>query len=267
MKSFLNLAILIAAISILITGCSKDDDVATVASGAFTASGDVNDIIDGANSGNVDSLYFMIESAIDYDDLVVGKAKVQNGAFSVKLDSIQRKHLFKVKLSELMGDDGLVSSNMSISDTTAYMTEEDGLIIEAYKSNKSVGSIYRTNYTLSQVNDEQLLKGFAYGNYIYCNKGFTIKGTSKYTERTGNTTWETHYNTYDMVLRKGWNEIVYQITDISGSDISVSIVANTEPSGMRWLFLASDDESMKSVDVNSGLRQNLRRLFIARKRG
>jgi|GEM_PF-1858373 len=269
MKKLFNLVVVIAAASIFLTGCSKDDDSSTATSGTFTSSGDVNATIDGLSSSGVDSLYFSLVTDINNDIFtVIGKTKVQNGAFSIKLDSIPNRYLFAIKESGLFDSDDLKLSKLTVSDPTAYTTEGEGLFIDAYKSGKYIGSLVKTNCTLAQYNtsDLKLLsKGLAVGYYVYCNKSVNIKGASSETDTDDDGVAITYNYNYNVSFNKGWNQLVMQITDISGSSATISMSANTEPSGMKWLFVPSDNEDMKSIEVNSALKQSVWKSFITKK--
>jgi hypothetical protein len=76
--------------------------------------------------------------------------------------------------------------------------------------------------------------GYAAGFFIYSNKAVQIKGT----EEDGDTLSSYSYN---INLNKGWNELVFTCTSATDQKISISVTANNEPSGMKWIYGADTD--------------------------
>lgn len=250
MRKIIRLFFVMAAISLLVTGCSKDKDSEPGSStGSIKASGELSATIDGVTDNTVDSVDFWFEtnSTYNYNDLIIGKTKVTNGVFSIKLDTIATKYLYKIKDAGLVGIDDTTSLKISYAGTTAYISDGEGAWIEAYKSKTQVGSLVRTNCTLSQYEADQAdqtFKGLAVASYIYCNTSVTIIGTLKHTDTDNSYT----YN-YNVSLNKGWNEVVVQITAVNKPNLTISITANAEPSGMKWLFVPDDEENSKAMRV------------------
>ena len=100
MKKFVRLFFVMTAISLLVVGCSKDKDNEPESStGSIKASGELTATIDGVTNSTVDSLDFWFEtnSTYNYNDKIIGSTKVTNGAFSIKLDTIATKYLYKME--------------------------------------------------------------------------------------------------------------------------------------------------------------------------
>lgn len=254
MKKNYPLFFMITAVTLLASGCSKGDEVSASA-GSISTSGEVNSAsISGVTSGSVDSLAFWLETS-SYNEMIIGHTKVHSGSFSIKLDTIATKYLFKVKNAEIYGtDEDTTSVKIEYSNSSAYISDGEGIFIDAYNYGKYTGSVARTNCTLDQYKSNTAEKGLAMAIYIYCNTKLTITGSSSYTDNEYNTSFKYNYN---VSFQKGWNEMIVQIASANSTSTTVSISANNEPSGMKWLFIPNDEEYSKQMNIVSKAKSNL----------
>lgn len=135
------------------------------------------------------------------------------GKFSAVLTAPLNKHTI---LSRIEG-------NFSISDSTVYIGY---LRLQAYKNGKAIGYVIKCSdgfYTTTAFSN--------YSSMIYVNKNVTINGTFYHNQNS---------MTYNLNLKKGWNEVIYTYTYILQSDNKYNMgltISNTTNEHLKWRFI------------------------------
>jgi hypothetical protein len=185
-------------------------------------SGDVS--LDGTLTGTISNYtsgtYDVIKSMDNYSSsAILGSCTPgSNGAFSLKLS-------IPTLQSISQGSTGL-----TISDSNAKIGMTQVLI--AYKSNSEVGIIVKTDMNVNPESSSTISGTLII--FMYADRACTIKGSIS------------GQGTYDLNLKKGWNEVAgkYQ-----GSSSSVTITTSI-PSNLKWKYFPySTSMGMKKFQI------------------
>lgn len=225
--------------SMALISCSDDDEEKGVS--VIFNGNQITATVFGSIDLDVDYVAFDLE---DWSDNIfnVGKSEYKNGGFSITLlTDVPDRYLVDIREGDLFSD----AEISSISNDTARII--DYLWIDGYKGNEVVGEFFRTNMTLSEMNNESYKVGQALANFTYVTRDVKIKAKKTYSEDGMSVT-----QIYDLTLKKGWNEIVMKITEANDNKLKFQITSNIEPSGMKWIFRPDNydyESSAKSLKM------------------
>ncbi len=198
-------------LSVVLFSCSKNDDPITddnLATGISV----LNVSIQLYKSGQIDTIKLM-----DYPSPVNAVGVVStNGQFSLTLKTPVSADLYAVDK---------MLAGLTVSDNTALISYFFNL--EAFKGKLHEGDVERINDLCFQ--NGFSVVGAVHTTFIYCSKALTISGI--YQER----------DTYNLSLKKGWNEVAVKITAfydtaVNGSRQQLSYSTDI-PLGLNWYFL------------------------------
>lgn len=164
-----------------------------------------------------------IDSIITYGYLntsSIGKCKVSTeGKFTMSLPTPKLERIGSVP-------------GLTISDTTALTAMQEGIYTNIHGF--VTGEIMKCNYT---TNTETNV-GAAFSEFIYMDRPITIKGSENLTLKNDMFTINETLN-YNVILKKGWNEIVTKIDasalNFAGGTITMS-ATNTRTDDLQWKF-------------------------------
>jgi hypothetical protein len=134
-----------------------------------------------------------IDTVKAWENYFVGTGKVTSaGDFSIKLSV---PILFKVG----------TLSGVTLSDSTAKL----GIVsIYSFLNLFTNGVLSKCNYTVDSLNKA----GISSSIFLYSDKTLTIKGTHKETVSSVSNTQTANYTViYDVMIKKGWNELVEKV--------------------------------------------------------
>jgi hypothetical protein len=190
--------------------CGKDE--VSSASSSITSAGVISGTISNYGVSPVDSIHFNGSNAIVSTD----------GKFSKTLSIPRSTDLYEIGLT-----DGL-----KISDVKALISELE--IVPYYNSNSGGGELLKTNITENMTSPE----GASLSMFLYCDRDITITGTGS---EKGEIMEFTGMMTFDLKLKKGWNEVVFKIEKFSLTTGEATMkVSNTIPSDSKWLYIGED---------------------------
>jgi len=174
--------------------------------------------LDGTLQGTIDNYStssFNIVKCIDLgssNESVLGSCTpASSGKFSMTLS---------IPKLNSMGNE---PTGVTVSDKNAQIGT--GGILLAYKDANVVGYVIKTDISsfdgsIDEINGNLVL-------FMYADRSVTIKGS----ETSGSST-----ETYDLKLKKGWNEINFKVSATSSkSSISIS---STVPSNLKWKYFS-----------------------------
>ena len=198
--------------------CGKDEVSST--SSSITSSGVISGTISNYGVSPVDSIHFNGSNAI----------VSSGGKFSSTI---------AIPKSADLHDFEAPTTGVTISDVNALISE---LKIVPY-SNSVVGELTKTNYSENITS----LDGLAFSEFLYCDRDATIKGSYSGDIDIMYGISISGIITFDVKLKKGWNEIVYTVEKMSliTGDATVR-VSNTVPSDLKWVFLGQDNAGSAS---------------------
>lgn len=254
MKKLSKLLSVFVLIFPLLVGCGDEDDDPIL---SITTSGDVGGSVSGGEDLNllIDSVAcYVYQNEISWGDYeyMLGADKFENGKFEIELETPPSSCLYP--FLDIFGDvwDETTFTDINLSDSTVKVT--DYLYFDAYKDSEYVGYIVRTNMTIEQFYSDMPQKGWASADYFYCD------GDVKYTAiEEGSYDYDDdvilRYE-YDLDMKKGWNEVIFQCSSVSGNMIKVKVFANAEPSGMKWMFDEDMWDDYSKVVKSTSLKSN-----------
>lgn len=192
--------------------CGKDE--VSSASSSITSAGVISGTISNYGVSPVDSIHFNGSNAIVSTD----------GKFSCTL-SIPKS----ADLDEIGATAGL-----KISDVKALIS--DPVDIVAYHNDQN-GELLKTNITENMTSFE----GLSFSLFLYCDRDITITGTGS---NKGEVMEFTGTMTFDLKLKKGWNEMIFKIEKFSLTTGDATMkVSNTIPSDSKWLYMWVEDSA------------------------
>ena len=174
--------------------------------------------LDGTLQGTIDSYSSSSFNVVKFIDInsnnetVLGSCTpTSSGKFSMTLS---------VPTLNTLGDE---PSGVTVSDKNAQIGM--GGILLAYKNSDIVGYVIKTDMSsfsgsISEINGNLAL-------FMYADRNVTIKGT--YTSGSES-------ETYDLNLKKGWNEVNLEMS-VTSSTATVSI-SSTIPSNLKWKYFS-----------------------------
>lgn len=168
-----------------IYSCQKDENILTVSSSITN---------DGVLSGKIlDFVPSSIDSVKALDFSFVGKGKVAStGDFSIGLAVP-----VLTKLAKLSGV--VVSDSIAMTGTVS---------IFSFLNIKNNGVLYKCNYAIDTLNKA----GMSISVFIYSDRPVRLTGTHTETHTSDNNTQTSNYTVfYNVMMKKGWNELVYKV--------------------------------------------------------
>lgn len=179
---------------------------------------------DGIFSGTIVNDSNRIDSLKVYtdDDVVLGKGAVSSdGKFSLVLTN---PILYKISTR---------SNGLVVSDTSA-MIRTIGVFL-TYKSRKFSGNINKINF----YDSDSVNAGKSFSKIIYSDRTFTIKGTIIHSDiySSYDSNQKTNYN---VIFKKGWNEIVLKIDSFSATSKNLTVVqslSNNITTDLQWRYV------------------------------
>lgn len=189
--------------------CGKDE--VSSASSSITSAGVISGTISNYGVSPVDSIHFNGSKAIVSTD----------GKFSYTLSIPKSADLDEI------GE----TAGLKISDVKALIS--DPVDIVAYHNDQN-GELLKTNITENMTSFE----GLSFSLFLYCDRDITITGTGS---NKGEVMEFTGTMTFDLKLKKGWNEMVFKIEKFSLTTGDATIkVSNAIPSDSKWIYEATD---------------------------
>ena len=184
--------------------CGKDE--VSSASSSITSAGVISGTISNYGVSPVDSIHFNGSKAIVSTD----------GKFSYTLSIPKSADLDEI------GE----TAGLKISDVKALIS--DPVDIVAYHNDQN-GELLKTNITENMTSFE----GLSFSLFLYCDRDITITGTGS---NKGEVMEFTGTMTFDLKLKKGWNEMVFKIEKFSLNTNDVTMrVSTTIPSDLKWV--------------------------------
>jgi len=206
------LKLILFAIPVLFLSCQKDEVAPSVAS-SITSSGTLSGTISGYAPNTVDSVKAKVYVSL------IGTCKVSStGEFSVGLS-----------IPELYMIHSL--SGVNVSDTTA-MTGT--LAVACFKK----GVFYSELSKSSCSQDSLVMPGMSASSFVYSDRDLTLKGVHSDTYTSDGFSWS-DVRTYQITLKKGWNELIDKTNSYSISTTSVvytHTISNTVTSNLKWRY-------------------------------
>ncbi len=197
--------------------CGKDEVSST--SSSITSSGLISGTISNYGVSPVDSIHFNGNNAI-----VLSEGKFSS---TITIPKSVDLHDFEVP------------TGVEISDVNALISE---LKIVPY-SNSGVGELMKTNFSENVTSFE----GFAFSEFIYCDRDIAVKGSFSGDIDIMSGVSIGGIITFDVKLKKGWNEVVSTIEKISLTTGDATVrVSNTIPSDLKWVFVGQDNAGIVS---------------------
>lgn len=216
--------------------CQKNE-VLPIVSGSIT--------IDGVFSGTIVNDSNRIDSIQVYTYDLIGKGEIlTDGKFSLKLTI--------PPLDQITA----FPSGIVVSDTKAMYSTP--FICSTYKGRVYKGDIFKTNYLVT----ESTKAGNTASQFIYSDRDFSIIGTNVISEIDNRITFY-HKLNYNVLFKKGWNEIVYKIDTYSKTSNTLTVVetySNNITSDLQWRYLSfygSSSIQAKTYGVQNSVRQGL----------
>jgi len=208
MKTTFKTVLLLCISLIIYSSCSKKDDTEPTTdtnNQTVTADGIITGTISNYSAGAFDAI-----ECIDAGGNVFGNCTpTSDGKFSMKLST-------PTNLQEIVA-----GSDVSVSDRTAKSTM---VTMGIYKNNSPVGELFKCNFT-SYSSSIMKTANNLMTVFMYFDKNCTIKGTESKTSTT-----------YDLNLKKRWNEVVLKVTGSSTYTLSSTI-----PTDLKWRYFIEDD--------------------------
>jgi hypothetical protein len=209
MKTISKFLLLFGIITIILSGCSKDDSSSDSKSGNNALTGNV--LKGKISTWTLGTGYTLKASQYYYSEVMGSSIISSDGSFSITLS---------VPLSDYLSNITYYFSSppLVISDPTSLCTYLDLNVydVDGYQ----IGSVVRSN---SIANNG---KGYASVEYMYSSKKTTITGTR---------TYDIYNYIYNVSFKEGWNTLVGQIANSSETAVDYKI-GNTEPSSVIWKF-------------------------------
>ncbi|MEI6556149.1 MAG: hypothetical protein WCL70_11200 [Paludibacter sp.] len=205
---------LIIFLSLVLVGCENAD---------VTLDGTLHGTIDSYSSTSFNVVKFIdLQSS---SETVLGSCTPESsGKFSMTLSV--------PSLSTLAN----AQSGISVSDKSAQIGM--GGVLGAYKNANLAGYLIKTNLTsfsgsITEINGSLAL-------FMYSDRNVTLKGSFS----SGTTT-----ESYDLNLKKGWNEVNFKM-NMSSTTSTVSITG-TVPSDLKWKFFSASSSQtiIKKLNV------------------
>jgi len=192
--------------------CQRND--VTIGSSSITSDGIVSGTI--VNDSN------RIDSVKAYYVNLIGKSVVSSdGKFSIVLST---PVLYKI---------GTFPIGVVVSDTTA-MTESVS-VFDVDKGGVYIGYIGKSNYGINDI----VKIGRSTSIFLYSDRGFTIKGTYIQTNTSSTGIIQTLKMNYNIIFKKGWNEVVLKLdsySTTSTTSTAVETYSNTVTSDLQWRY-------------------------------
>ena len=216
MKKVFLFFVAVLFVSAVITSCDKDDDgpSTSTVSGAF----DVK--LEGGSAYNnvIDEVKLIGWAENTGSEIVLATAKYSNGGFKIDLPATPPSSIL-CPIAETFTDGGKVNESVKISNTSAKVAEDVQLY--AYDADGDrIGGIYCYKEA---------------GNTFV---GMTLAYSDSDVTVTGKETTEWGSITYNMSLKKGWNQAFYIEKEVSEEKWEDTLTT-TPQSGMKWVL---DDE-------------------------
>lgn len=178
--------LIFVTVCIVFFSCQKDETL-TKGSSSITSEGVLSGKI-------VNFIPNSIDTVKAWENYSIGTGEVTStGDFSIRL---------MVPVLYKLG----TFSGVTVSDTTA-MTGT--LSVYSFLNLYTNGVLNKCNYTTDSLNKT----GMASSIFLYSDKVVTIKGTHKETVTSVSNTHTSNFTViYDVIIKKGWNELVYRVT-------------------------------------------------------
>jgi len=205
------LKLLLVALCVLFFGCNNDENQPGGASSITN---------DGVLSGKI----------VDYVPNPIDSVMALGESFKEKWSgSIVSTGDFSVRITVPELSKFGTMSGLTVSDSTA-MTGT--IYVYVYRNKRLTGVLKKSNYDTDTISKA----GMSYSSFVYSDRAFTVKGTHLFTNKSDNMTY-TNNDTYQITLKKGWNELVYRINNYTITTNSISsstTLSNTIPSDLQW---------------------------------
>jgi len=209
--------------------CQKSDvslGVSSINSDGVFSGTIVND------SNRIDSIKVYSDSLMVISAVSLGKSTVSSsGEFSLILSN---PVLHKIGT----GPNGVV-----VSDITAMVGNVFKL--EANKGGIRTGTIKKSNFSIRN----SMIAGGSESQFMYSDRAFTIKGTEILVDTSNDYTYNFKIN-YNIIFKKGWNEIVLNVdsnSDNTSSKTAVETYSNAVTSDMQWRYYPYNNASSVRV--------------------
>ena len=202
-------------LSLVLVSCDNAD---------VTLDGTLHGTIDGYSSTSFNNVKFI--DLQGSTGTVLGSCTPQStGKFSMTLSV--------PSLSQLAANE---QSGITVSDKTAQVGL--GGVLGAYKDASHVGYLIKTN--LSSFSGSMTEMNGSLALFMYSDRNVTVKGS--YT--LGTTT-----ATYDLNLKKGWNEVNFKMNATSST--ITETITGTIPTDLKWKFfsVSSSQTIIKKLNV------------------
>lgn len=227
MNKLIHILFVSLLLSLTLVSCDDNDDPITT----ISTSGNVKGTIAGA-----DTLGFIVDSVVcnlfvNSSNIIVGSGKFKNGVFNFNLQTPPLAFLTPFLSSRFISHGASNSTNNIISDSTVNASLNVEFLV--YNGSNCIGSMIRTNMS----SDELLINppevGWAVAMYTYADGDVAYQAidTTNYFSNRPNYVFD-----YDIKLKKGWNEIIVQVKNVSEDNIDISYRTNIQPSGMVWML-------------------------------
>jgi len=199
-------------LSIALFSCGNNDITNGSNNSSLATGGTLNGTIINYSAEVFDAIEFVDNQ---YNGISYGRCTpTADGKFSIKLSA---PTTFKGDFSAISGVSGI-----TISDPTTKYADAQAWV---YKSNIGAGVLYKGNFMT--LTSGSIPKGSTVSGLRYVDKNCTIKGSYSY----DNTTL-----TFDLTLKKGWNEMV-----IIGLNSSTVSSLTTIPAGLQWRYFSGSE--------------------------
>jgi hypothetical protein len=232
--------LILVTICIAFLSCQKDENL-TISKSSITNGGVLNGKI-------VNYVINSIDSVKAWNNFFVGTGKVAStGDFSIGLTVP-----ILLKLGTLSG--------VTISDSTA-MTGT--VSIFSFLNFYNNGVLSKCNYTADSLNKA----GISNSVFIYSDRVVRINGTHTETFTLDNNTQTSNYNVYyNVMIKKGWNELVYKVISniqTTNSETISGSLTNTITDDLQWHFF-NIGYSYVHKELTGKSQQKTEKLFLIR---
>jgi len=213
---------------VILSGCQKDQNLLT-GNNSLTVNGTMSGSILNYVPGSVDSIKALCP------DLIGENGISSIGQFTIDLST-----------PELLVTTGSMNG-LLVSDTAA-MT--GSVYLCTYRGGMFSGLLNKSNLPMDSLNKA----GISYSMFTYSDRYFTIKGTRTTTDLFNDSQLITTAK-YDVIIKKGWNELVVKINSSSSTSCTTTIsetVSNIITSDLQWRYSVVGVENVrrKTTGVN-----------------